>query len=120
MVGENACFCEDGKRINELTKYKSRDREKVLNDGANKDVFMSESRDTRKIFRRYARLPAEDRGARTVESRRVGDSVRWEMAVGPHPSRKRGSEFSMESANDKIRARPFRHTKFQDVSRPAP
>lgn len=35
-------------------------------------------------------------------------------------SRKRGSEFSMESANDKIRARPFRHTKFQDVSRPAP
>lgn len=26
------------------------------------------------------------------------------------------SEFSMESANDKIRARPFRHTKFQNVS----
>lgn len=28
----------------------------------------------------------------------------------------RGSEFSMKSANDKIRARPFRHTKFQNVS----
>lgn len=48
--------------------------------------------------------------------RAVRDSVRWEMAVEPHPSRKRSSEFSMESANDKIRARPFRHTKFQDVS----
>lgn len=91
--------------------------EKLLNGGANKNAFMSESRDIRKIFRRYARLPAEDRGTRTVESR-VGLGVRWEMAVGGGhtPSRKRSSEFSMESANDKIRARPFRHTKFQDVS----
>lgn len=34
----------------------------------------------------------------------------------PAPESQRGSEFSMESANDKIRARPFRHTKFQNVS----
>lgn len=32
------------------------------------------------------------------------------------PESWRGFEFSMESANDKIRARSFRHTKFQNVS----
>lgn len=65
--------------------------EKLLNGGANKNAFMPESRDIRKIFRRYARLPAEDRGTRTAESR-VGLGVRWEMAVGGHtPSRKLGA-----------------------------
>lgn len=44
-------------------------------------------------------------GNGTVEGYARGSRVRTEL-----------SEFSMESANDKIRARPFRHTKFQYVS----
>ena len=51
---------------------------------------------------------------RNMREEQEQDSTRWEMAVWPRPSR--SFEFSMEFANDKIRARLFRHTKFQNVS----
>lgn len=43
---------------------------------------MSESQDTQKTFRRYARLPAADRDTRTVESR---------VGLGPMGNASRGA-----------------------------
>lgn len=82
-------------------------------------IYVRESR-TRKIFRKNVRL----RDAREKSTKPYENSVRWEMARGRRlrPGRERArahaelAEFSMESANDKIRTWPFRHTKFQNVS----
>lgn len=77
---------------NELAKLRniiSRDREKFWTTARTRMYLCQKVETLEKYSGDTLALPAEDRGARTVESRRVGDSVRWEMAVGPHPSRKR-------------------------------
>lgn len=74
-------------------------------------------RNTRKINRTNARLPAADIGTRARNGVRFDPMGNGGREIqSPAPESQRGSEFSMESANDKIRARPFRHTKFQNVS----
>lgn len=68
----------------------------------------------KKYNRTNARLPSgrqRNTGAENRSETRPGG--KWRSAA---PESQRGSEFSMESANDKIRAHPFRHTKFQNVS----
>lgn len=113
------------KMANELTSLRNINRgieRKFLTTAARTRMYLCRKVETHEkysgdtlVYQR--KTEAEKRDARTVESRRVGETRshgKWQSG------RTRVSEFSMESANDKIRARPFRHTKFQDVSRPVP
>jgi len=77
-------------------------------------VHVGELRNTRKIYPGWTLVCQRQ----TVEHERRTGARLDPMGNGGRaaPESQRGSEFSMESANDKIRARPFRHTKFQNVS----